>query len=90
MELGLVDEVRRLAPNLGKTARQALGYRQLAERADATEIEARDAIVRATKRFARRQDVWFRSDPRIRWFDASSEGLVDNLEAYFRSSLALP
>lgn len=89
-EVGLVDEVRRLAPRLGPTARQALGYRQLTERPDATETEDRDAIVRATKRFARRQDVWFRSDPRIRWFDASSEGLVDDLEAYFRSSLALP
>lgn len=90
LELGLVDEVRHLAPRLGPTARQALGYRQLAEHPDATESDMRDAIVRATKRFARRQDVWFRSDPRIRWFDASPEALVDDLEAYFRSSLALP
>jgi tRNA dimethylallyltransferase len=32
-----------------------------------TEEEARAETVRATRRFARRQDSWFRKDPRITW-----------------------
>ena len=33
--------------------------------------QARDETVKATRRFARRQESWFRRDPRIRWLDAS-------------------
>jgi tRNA dimethylallyltransferase len=80
LEAGLVEEVRRLEPHMGRTARQALGYRQVLESAPET---LRDDIVRATKRFARRQESWFRSDPRIRWFDAGDpdlEEIADYLE----------
>jgi tRNA dimethylallyltransferase len=42
-------------------------------------------IVRATKRFARRQDSWFRADPRVQWVDAgtseSGTRVVTRLEA---------
>jgi tRNA dimethylallyltransferase len=76
-EQGLVDEVRRLeARGLreGLTASRALGYAQVLAflAGDVTEDEARDAVVRGTRRFARRQDTWFRRDPRITWlpFDA--------------------
>jgi tRNA dimethylallyltransferase len=88
MAAGLVDETRSL--DLGATARQALGYRQVLEAADAPPDEIRDEIVRATKRFARRQESWFRSDPRVKWFDASEPALVEDLVAFFKSSLALP
>jgi tRNA dimethylallyltransferase len=27
--------------------------------------------MKATRRFARRQESWFRRDPRVRWLDAS-------------------
>lgn len=90
LERGLAEEVRSLEPTLGATARQALGYRQIIEQPDARASDVRDAIVRATKGFARRQDVWFKADPRVRWFDASSPALAKEVEAYFRSSLALP
>lgn len=89
LERGLTEEVRSLEPTLGATARQALGYRQIIELRDTRAGEVRDAIVRATKAFARRQDVWFKADPRVRWFDASSPVLAEEVETYFRSSLAL-
>ncbi|HWC13370.1 MAG TPA: tRNA (adenosine(37)-N6)-dimethylallyltransferase MiaA [Actinomycetota bacterium] len=82
LEQGLVDEARKLAPHIGRTARQALGYRQILDHPDADEADVRDAIVRATKRFARRQESWFRSDPRVVWFDASNLALQEQLVAY--------
>ncbi len=69
---GLVDEVRRLERDglrEGPTASRALGYQQVLRflAATCTEPQARTDTVRATRRFARRQDTWFRRDPRIRW-----------------------
>ena len=75
-ERGLVDEVKGLGPRLGPMARQALGYKQILDAPDASEEEWKVEIVRATKRFARRQDSWFRADPRITWLDASAPDLV--------------
>ncbi|MGH3325360.1 MAG: tRNA (adenosine(37)-N6)-dimethylallyltransferase MiaA, partial [Streptomyces sp.] len=37
-----------------------------------TEQEAREETVRATKRFARRQDSWFRRDPRVHWLSGAA------------------
>ena len=37
--------------------------------------QARDETARTTRRFARRQESWFRRDPRVRWL-ASGEGLA--------------
>lgn len=74
---GLVDEVTRLADaglREGRTASRALGYAQVLRYLDGewTEEQAKAETVRATRRFARRQDSWFRKDPRIDWvpFDA--------------------
>jgi tRNA dimethylallyltransferase len=57
----------------GKTASRALGYRQMLRHLDGelTLTEARDETVKATRRFARRQESWFRRDPRVHWLDAS-------------------
>jgi tRNA dimethylallyltransferase len=69
---GFVAEVERLlAEGLaeGRTASRAIGYREVAGHL-AGEIgldEARERTVVATRRFARRQDSWFRKDPRIVW-----------------------
>ncbi|MEU9988299.1 tRNA (adenosine(37)-N6)-dimethylallyltransferase MiaA [Streptomyces sp. NPDC048045] len=76
-DAGLVDEVRDLeAQGLreGRTASRALGYQQvLAALAGAcSEAEARAETVRATKRFARRQDSWFRRDPRVHWLSGAA------------------
>ena len=69
---GLLDEVRALAARSGglsRTARQALGYRELlAHVEDGVPLdEAVAEAVRRTRAFARRQERWFRRDPRIRW-----------------------
>jgi tRNA dimethylallyltransferase len=69
---GLVDEVQGLAQRpLSRTAREAIGYREvLAHLAGEMSLDdALDAAVRRTRRFARRQRVWFRRDPRIQWID---------------------
>jgi tRNA dimethylallyltransferase len=80
-DTGLVDEVRRLeAAGLreGRTASRALGYQQVLSHlaGECTEQEAYDATVRGTRRFARRQDSWFRKDPRIHWLRWDAPDLV--------------
>lgn len=75
-EAGLVSEVRELATaglRSGRTASRALGYQQVlaALAGECTEEEAHAETVRATKRFARRQDSWFRRDPRVRWLSGA-------------------
>jgi tRNA dimethylallyltransferase len=81
-EAGLVDEVRRLAAEGlrdGLTASRALGYQQVLAflAGEGTEDEARLETVRATKRFARRQDSWFRRDPRVHWLAAAGAELEE-------------
>ncbi len=73
---GFVAEVEGLATRCGgfsRTARQALGYRELLDHVAgrSTLDEAVDVAVRRTARFARRQRAWFRRDPRIIWFGAA-------------------
>ncbi len=75
-QAGLDAEVRSLAAQGlrdGQTARRALGYQQLLRYLDGewTLDEARLETIKATRRFARRQESWFRRDPRVRWLDAS-------------------
>ena len=72
MDEGLLDEVRTLAARpggLSRTARQALGYRELlAHVEEGVDLDACVAeAIRRTRGFARRQWAWFRRDPRIRW-----------------------
>jgi tRNA dimethylallyltransferase len=69
VDAGLLDEVRRLRHRLGRTARQAVGYRQLLAVIDGT-ASTEDGLAaarQATVALARRQRTFFRRDPRIRW-----------------------
>jgi tRNA dimethylallyltransferase len=71
-DAGLVEEVRRLlAAGLadGRTARTAIGYREVtAYLAGETSLDdAIETTTTATRRFSRRQDSWFRKDPRVVW-----------------------
>jgi tRNA dimethylallyltransferase len=77
-DAGLLAEVRGLLDHGlrdGRTANRALGYSQAIAVLDGrlTEAEARERTIQATRRFARRQDSWFRKDPRIGWlpYDAA-------------------
>ncbi|MEO5651548.1 MAG: tRNA (adenosine(37)-N6)-dimethylallyltransferase MiaA [Marmoricola sp.] len=69
---GLVEEVRGLVERglrEGRTASRALGYAQVLAffDGDLSEDEARERTVTGTRRFARRQDSWFRKDDRLTW-----------------------
>jgi tRNA dimethylallyltransferase len=92
---GLVDEVRTLAAHAGglsRTASQAIGYKEvLAHLAGeiTTLDDALELAVGRTRKFARRQRVWFRRDPRITWFPApqKSDELVRAVLARWRSAI---
>jgi tRNA dimethylallyltransferase len=86
MAQGFVDEIRALLPQGlrdSPTAGKALGYAQLLDCIDDTGAVIGDLdgavaqTVRGTRRFVRRQRSWFRRDPRVRWLDAASPGLVE-------------
>ena len=77
---GLLDEVEALLARpagWSRTARQAVGYRELLEHVEGqTSLEAATAAaISATRRLARRQRAWYRRDPRVRWIE-SDEQLV--------------
>ena len=75
LDAGFLDEVRRLAAVPGgpsRTAREALGYRELLThlRGEVDVDQAVETAVVRTRRLAVRQERWFRRDPRIEWFEA--------------------
>ena len=78
LEVGLVEEVRRLTSDgkrLGRTASQAVGYREalayLAGEIDREQM--RRQIEVRTRRFAKRQGTWFRSLSECRFVDVEGE-----------------
>jgi len=88
---GFVDEVRALdAAGLreARTASRALGYSQVLAMLDGeiTEGLAREEIIFATRRFARRQQRWFRRDTRIRWIDYDSATAVEEALSLWETS----
>lgn len=93
---GFLEEVRTLSERgphadgsfgLSPTAAQALGYRELLGhlRGECSLEEAVQQAVVRTRQFARRQERWFRRDPRIRWIDA--EAVAENPMATARTLL---
>ncbi|MGA0932730.1 MAG: tRNA (adenosine(37)-N6)-dimethylallyltransferase MiaA [Candidatus Nanopelagicales bacterium] len=69
---GFVDEVRALRSSMGRTARGALGYRQVLDALETDEdLEvARQRTIDGTRKFARRQERRFRQDARVTWVAA--------------------
>ena len=67
----------------GLTASRALGYRQVLRflDGDISEAQARELTVAATRKFARRQDSWFRKDTRISWLPYDHPELVSDAYA---------
>jgi tRNA dimethylallyltransferase len=85
-QLGLVAEVRALTRaglRDGRTASRALGYAQVLRFLDGewTGDEAAAQTVVATRRFIRRQESWFRRDPRIRWVPGGPDVTASALDA---------
>jgi tRNA dimethylallyltransferase len=92
---GLLNEVRDLAARpggLSRTARQALGYRELLSHLEdgVPLAEARAEAVRRTRALARRQWAWFRRDPRIAWLDGAGDLEAQVLEHWDRAAAAPP
>lgn len=89
---GLVEEVERLLDlglERGQTARRAIGYREAIAflRGELSHEEAVVQTQAATRRFARRQDGWFRKDPRVAWVRFDDPELVEKaLAALDRST----
>jgi tRNA dimethylallyltransferase len=89
---GLVEETRQLLDRglaEGRTAPRALGYAQVIRylAGEHDEAEARADTVRATRRFARRQESWFRRDRRVVWLPHDAPDLLDRALAAVRAGL---
>ena len=74
----------------GVTASRAIGYSQAIAVLDGalSEEQARADTAQATRRYARRQESWFRPDPRIVWLDTTdgdSRRALDDALAVIRS-----
>ena len=77
---GLEDEVASLSSvGLSRSARQALGYKEMLAAIDGTisKDEAINSIITRTQRFAVRQERWFRRDPRVRWIDVEHDPVAE-------------
>lgn len=81
---GLVEEVEGLSKRLGRTARSAIGYREILEALESdAEIDRAFTLINTnTLKLARRQRTWFRRDPRIRWIPWSEDpiAMADHIE----------
>lgn len=92
---GFVAEVaalERAGLSEGLTASRALGYAQVLRflAGECTEQEALDDTIAATRRFVRRQESWFRRDPRVRWLPAGADDEGGLLEAALDALAAEP
>ncbi|MBN2453098.1 MAG: tRNA (adenosine(37)-N6)-dimethylallyltransferase MiaA [Candidatus Omnitrophica bacterium] len=71
---GAVAEVKKLSgKRLSKTAAAILGLREIRAylKGERGLDETKEAVKMNTRRFAKRQLTWFRSDPRIEWIDVT-------------------
>ena len=78
MESGFLNECERLLDSkhaLSRSASQALGYKHLFQylKGECCLNDAIEAAIKDTKKFARKQERWFRRDPRINWIDISED-----------------
>jgi tRNA dimethylallyltransferase len=93
VERGWVGEVARLlgsglTPDL--PAFQAIGYRQLARHVlgEWPLGRAVDETIQATRRFAKRQQTWFRKEPDVSWFEAQDpDGRIPEVLRYLRCTV---
>lgn len=88
LDHGLLDEVEAaIAVGLREsvTASKAIGYSHMIQVLDGeiTLEDARSHMVLTTRKFARRQQRWFRQDPRITWFNWDAEDLHTKVLAHF-------
>jgi tRNA dimethylallyltransferase len=96
-ERGLLDEIRGLlASGVPPTAHPFTGlvYRQALEQLQGVrgERETRELIVRENRRYARRQLIWFRKEPNLRWIHAAGEreDTLDHVSSALAAMETLP
>jgi tRNA dimethylallyltransferase len=92
---GLVAETVALAGRglrEGRTASRALGYAQVLRMLDGEldDEQARGDTALATRRFARRQESWFRRDARVQWVAHDDAGLLASALEIIRRARTLP
>lgn len=85
---GFLDEVTCLKErgdlNAGLPSMRAVGYRQLWQHLDG-ECDLDEAVRRgvvATRRYAKRQLTWLRSEPDVTWFDSGTPRLAERARAH--------
>jgi tRNA dimethylallyltransferase len=81
---GLVEEVKGLIRKgllENKTARQALGYKEVIDFLDGkySLLETKEIVKTNTRHFAKRQLTWFRKDDRVRWIAVQKEDNEDDI-----------
>lgn len=78
LDAGLLAEVEALAPRVGVTAAQAVGYRELLAvvRGEEGLDSACKRAVEATTALARRQRTFHRRDPRVKWLEWDDEAAL--------------
>jgi tRNA dimethylallyltransferase len=92
-EQGLLDEIRGLlASGIPETAHPFTGlvYKQALEHLHGVrgERETRELIVRENRRYSRRQLIWFRKEPNLRWIHAAGQR-EETLEEVARALAAM-
>jgi len=96
VSLGLEEEVKGLIKGglaHGSTAVEALGYKQMIDllAGKRHREETVDDIKRHTRNYAKRQQAWFKKDPRIRWFrvEGSAGAKLEDIEQSFQNTSQL-
>lgn len=74
---GLIEEAQSLFKYKDRNALQTVGYRELFEYFDKkiTKEEAIAEIKKNTRRFAKRQNTWFKKNQTINWFNYKTDAL---------------
>jgi tRNA dimethylallyltransferase len=93
LDAGFVDEVKALRArgdlDASLPAMRAVGYRQVRAWLDGEisyEEMLRQAVV-ATRRYAKRQLTWLRSEPGATWFDAENPAVVAEIRHFLQDRL---
>lgn len=90
-DIGFVQEVQHLSGvglRDGLTASKALGYAQVLEALDGkcSMDEAKALTIAATRKYARRQESWFKRDHEIHWLDAQMANATKVVELIARAN----
>jgi tRNA dimethylallyltransferase len=94
-DAGLVDEVRSLRERgypCSLRAFQAIGYREVCAHLSGgvSEDETVRLIQQRSRRYARRQLTWFRTEPTVTWYKSPADVNLGELAAFLRAESEAP